>query len=122
MNEKALKFNNIKVNKKEFHKSKQGIDLDSVAVDQIVVSDKFKQSEEGYKYFIGYQEGEIVKPFCITLPQMSACIKYFENGGKNMSFLIKNDEVWEKFEEIWGVIKNKLGIKFNSKPIYEKNT
>ena len=36
------------------------------------------------------------------------------------SFLIKIDEVWEKYEEIWDVIKNKLGIKFHSEPIYEK--
>ena len=86
MKEKTLKFNNIKVNKKEFHKSQQAIDLDSVIVDQIVVFDKFEHSEEGYKYFIGYQEVEIVKPLCIILPQMSGCIKYFENGGKNMLF------------------------------------
>ena len=92
----------------------------SVNVDQIVVSDKFKHNNEGFKYFIGYQEGEIVKPLCIILPQMSGYIKYFENGGKNMSFLIKDDEVWEKYEQIWDVIKNKLGIKFHSKPIYEK--
>ena len=115
MNEKALKFNNIKINKKEFHKSKQAIDLDTVTVDKIVVSDKFKHSEEGYKYFIGYKEDEIIKPLCIILPQMNGYIKYFENGGKNMSFLIKNDEVWEKYEEIWDVIKNKLGIKFQTK-------
>ena len=37
-----------------------------------------------------------------------------------MSFVIKNDEVCEKYEEIWNVIKNKLGIKFHSEPIYEK--
>ena len=120
MNEKTLRFNNIRVNKKEFHKSKQAIDLDSVIGDQIVVSDKFKHSEEGYKYFIGYQEGEIDKTLCIILPQMNGYIKYFENGGKNMSFLIKNDEVWEKYEEIWDVIKNKLDIKFHSKPISKK--
>ena len=30
MGEKTLKFNNIKVNKKEFYKSKKAIDLDSV--------------------------------------------------------------------------------------------
>ena len=50
---------------------------------------------------------------------MSEYIKYFENGGKNMSFLIKDDEVWEKYN-IWDVIKNKLGIKLLSKPIYEQ--
>ena len=62
MSEKTLKFNNVRVNKKEFHKSKQPIDLDLVTVDQIVVSDKFKHSDEGFKYFIGYQDNEIIKP------------------------------------------------------------
>ena len=120
MSEKTLNFNNIRLNKEEFLKSKEPIDLMSVNVDQIVVSDKFKHSDEGFKYFIGYQEGEIVKPLCIILPQMSGYIKYFENGGKNMSFLIKDDEVWEKYEQIWDVIKNKLSIKFHSKPIYDQ--
>ena len=119
MSEKTLKFNNIKINKKEFHKSKQAIDLDSVTTDKIVVSDKCKHSEEGYKYFIGYEEDEIVKPLCIILPQMNGYIKYFDNGGKNMSFLIKNNEVLEKYEDIWNIIKNKLSIKFNREPIYE---
>ena len=86
---------------------------------QIVISDKFKHNNESFKYFIGYQEGEIVKPLCIILPQMSGYIKYFENGGKNMSFLIKDDEVWDKYDKIWDVIKDKLGIKFHSEPVYE---
>ena len=51
---------------------------------------------------------------------MNGYIKYFENGRKNMSFLIKNNEVWEKYEDIWDVIKNKQGIKFHSEPISEK--
>ena len=58
----------------------------SVNIVQIVISGKFKHSGEGFKYFIGYQEGEIVKPLCSILPQMSGYIKYFENRGKNMSF------------------------------------
>ena len=70
MSEKTLKFNNIRLNKKEFHKSKQPINLMSVNLDQIVVSDKFNHND-GFKYFIGYQKGEIVKPLCIILPQMS---------------------------------------------------
>ena len=65
MSQKTLKFNNIRLNKKEFHKSKKPIGLMSVIVDQIVVYDKFKHNKEGFKYFIGYQEGEIVKPLCI---------------------------------------------------------
>ena len=55
MSGNTLKFNNIKVNKKEFHKSKQAIDLSLVVVDQIVVPGKFKHSDDGFKYFIGHQ-------------------------------------------------------------------
>ena len=91
MTEKTLKFSNIRVNKKDFHKSKQSIDLN---VDQIVVSDKFKHSDDGFKYFIGYKEGEIVKALCIILPLMSGYIKYFEKGGKNMPFLLKMMMCW----------------------------
>ena len=120
MTKKTLKFNNVRVNKKKFHLSKEPIEIMSVNVDQIVVSDKFNHYNDGYKYFIGYQEGEIVKPLCIILPQMSGYIKYFEYGDMNMSFLIKNDEVWEKYKQIWGLIKNKLGIKFHSSPVHDK--
>ena len=71
----GLSIKNIRVNKKEFYKSKQTMDLMSLNVDQIVVSNKFKHSDEGYKYFIGYQEDKIVNPLCIILPQMSGYIK-----------------------------------------------
>ena len=50
---------------------------------------------------------------------MSGYIKYFENGGKNMSFLIKDDKVWDKYDKIWEVIKDKLVINFYSEPVYE---
>ena len=49
----TLKY--VRVNKKEFHKSQQPIDLYLVNVDQIVVSGKFKHSDDGFNYFIGYK-------------------------------------------------------------------
>ena len=112
MSEKILKFDNIRLDKIEFHKSKQLLNLNLVNVDQIVVSDKFKHSGNGFKYFIGYREGEIVKTLCIILPQMSWYIKYFESGDKNMSLMIKNDMCLDKYNEIWDKIKETLNIKF----------
>ena len=128
MSEKTLKIDNIRVNKKEFHKSKQSINLELVnqidqivtSVDQIVTSDKFKHSDDGFKYFICYKEGEIVKPLWIILPQMSGYIKYFENVGKNMSFMIKNDDVLNKCNEIRDKIKEKFNIKFHSTRVYNE--
>ena len=120
MTKKILKFNNIRINKEKFDMSTEPIDLVSVDIDQIVVSDKFNHINNGCRYFIGYQEGEIFKPLCIILPQMTGYVKYFEYGGMNMSFLITNDEVWEKYKQIWGLIKHKLGVKFHSLPIHDK--
>ena len=61
-----------------------------------------------------------VIPLCLLLPQMSDWIKYFENGGNNMSFKIEDDEVYLKYNEIWGKIKELLGgIKLSSDPIYD---
>ena len=57
-----------------------------VNVDQIVISDKFRHNNEGFKYFIGHQEGEIVIPLCIILLQMNGHIKYFEYVGKKCLF------------------------------------
>ena len=51
---------------------------------------------------------------------MSGYIKYFENGGKNISFMVKDDNVLDKYNKIWNVNKNKLNIKFHSKPVYNQ--
>ena len=63
MSEKTLKVNNNRLNKNEFHKSKEPIDLMSVNVDQIVVSDKLKHNNEGFKYFIGWNCETIIYYF-----------------------------------------------------------
>ena len=120
MSEKTLKFNNNRLNKEESDKSKQPIDLKSVNLDQIVVSDKFKHSDDGFKYFTGHQEDEVVKPLCINLPQMSRYIKYVKNGSNNMSFRIKGDNVLDKYNKVWDRIKEKLNIKVHSMPAFDE--
>ena len=51
---------------------------------------------------------------------MSGYIKYFENGSKSMSFMIKNDDVLDKYNETWGKIKKKLNIKLHSMSVYDE--
>ena len=55
----------LRLIKKKFHKS---IDLNLVDTNKVVISDKFKDSDDGFKYFIGYKEDDIVKPLSIILP------------------------------------------------------
>ena len=51
---------------------------------------------------------------------MTGYIKYFEKGGKNTSFMVTNEDVLDKYNKIWDKIKNKLGIQFHSKPVYDR--
>ena len=48
---------------------------------------------------------------------MTGYIKHFENGGKNMSFVTKDDYVLDKYIDIWDKIKEILNIKFHSMPV-----
>ena len=64
----------------------------------------------------------VIVPLCIILPTMSGWMKYFENGGKNMSFKMQDDKVYLKYNEVWNKIKELLGgLKFSSEPIYDDN-
>ena len=66
MSEKILKFGDVVVNKKKFHVSKQETALNLVDTDKIVVSDKFKHSDNGSKYFIGYKENDIFMHYIVS--------------------------------------------------------
>ena len=52
---------------------------------------------------------------CVILPQMSGYIKYFDDDGKNMSF-VTDDEVYKKYNEIWEVVRKLLKLKFTVNP------
>ena len=108
MSLKKIKFGDKEVNKKEFYSSKQAISLDSVDLDKIVVSSKWKISETTCKHLCGYLDNDTIQPLCFILPQMNGYIKYFDNGGKNMSFVMDDEKLYDKYNEIWKVIRKLL--------------
>ena len=106
-----------KVNKKEFYSSKQAISLDSVDLNKIVVSKKWKINDTTYKHICGYLNNDTIQPLCVILPQMDGYIKYFDDGGKNMSFVTDDEKIYKKYNEIWEVIRNLLKIDFTVNPV-----
>ena len=91
--------------------------LDSVDLSKIVVSSRWILNDTTYKYFCGYLNNDVIKPLCIILPQMNGYIKYFDDGGKNMSFVTDDEKVYEKYDGIWNVVKGLLKLKFTTSPI-----
>ena len=122
MSEQTLKFGENVVNKKDFHSSKQAIALDSVDSSKILVSYKFKLSDDSSKYFIGYSDGDVIRPLCIILSQMSGYMKYFDKGGKNISSKIEDESVHLKYTEIWNKIERLLGKSFIASLFMMTNT
>ena len=119
MSSQKMKFGDKEVDKKTFYSSKEAILLDSVDLSKIVVSSKWKLNDTTYKYFCGYLNNDVIKPLCVILLQMNGYIKYFDVGGKNMSFVTDDEKVYEKYDEISNVVKNllKLKLKFAASPI-----
>ena len=114
------------IQKSKYYSSKEAILLDSVDLSKIVVSSRWKLNDTTYKYFCGYLNNDttglssserIIKPLCVILPQMNGYIKYFDNGGKNMSFVTDDEKIYEKYNEIWNLVKNLLKLKFTTSPV-----
>ena len=91
--------------------------LDSVDLSKRVVSSRWELNDTTYKYFCGYLNNDVIKPLCVILPQMNGYIKYFDNCGKNMSFVTDDKEVYGKYDEIWNIVKSLLKLKFAASPI-----
>ena len=117
MSPKTIKFGDKEINRKEFYSSKQAIPLDSVDLNKIVISNKWKINDATYKYLCGYLNNDVIQPLCVILPQMNGNIKYFDDGGKNMSFVTDDEEIYEKYNETWKVVRKLLKLKFTVDPI-----
>ena len=117
MSLQKIKFGDKEVDKNKFYSSKEAILLDSIDLNKIVASSRWKLNDTTYKYFCGYLNNDVIKPLCVILPQMNGYIKYFDDGGKNMSFVTVDEKVYKKYDEIWNVVKGLLKLKFAASPI-----
>ena len=110
-----------KIKKSNFYKNKKVIKIDSIDVNKKLVS---KEEPYGlkklFKYFIGYNDNDVIRPLYIKLPQMIGYGKSFESN-MTMSFRISDKQLLKKYNEIWKEVKNSLKIKFDSEPVYGDN-
>ena len=108
MSLKKIKFGDREVYKKKFYSSKQAISLDSIDLNKIVVSKKWKINDTTYKYICGYLNNDTIQPLCVILPQMNGYVKYFDAD---------DEEIYKKYNEIWEVIRKLLGVDFTIDPV-----
>ena len=113
------KFGEIKIDKKEYHRSKKPIDLNLIDINNIVASDKIELGK-GDKYYIGCKDDEFIRPLCVIFLQISRSIKHFDDSSKKMWFLSENEEFVINCYKTWKIITNNYGYKLDIQPVYDK--
>ena len=74
-------------------------------------------TKNSFKYFIGYNDNDIIRPLCIKLPQMTGYVRKF-NENATMSFIVKDKQLLKNYTKIWEKIEKLMKINFESKPVY----
>ena len=118
MSGKNINFDDEKILKSYFYKNEKQFQIDDVNVNKILVSKKEPYgTKNALKYFIGYNDNDVIRPLCLRLPQMTGYAKKF-NEIVTMSFRANNKQLLKNYNKIWEKVEKLLRIDFESKPVY----
>ena len=97
---KNIEFGDKEIKKVDFYKNKKAIKIDDIYVNKILI---FKEepcgTKNSFKYFIGYNDNDVIRPLCMKLPQMIGYLGKFE-GNTTMSFKINDSKLLKKHNQI----------------------
>ena len=118
MSGKNISFDDKKIKKSDFCKNKKIFQIDDIDVNKILVSKKEPYGKKNaLKYFIGYNDNDVIRPLCLRLPQMTGYAKKF-NENVTMSFRANNKQLLKNYNKIWEKVEKLMRIDFESKPVY----
>ena len=126
MNGKNINFDNKNIKKSDFYnKNKKIFNIDDIDVNKILVSKKEQYGKyNSFKYFIGYNDNDVIRPLCLKLSQMTGYINEFDedkNKNKNkitMSLKVKDKQLLKNYNKIWKKTERLMSIDFDSRPTY----
>ena len=118
MSGKSINFDDKKIKTSDFYKNKKVFQIDNIDVNKILVSKKEPYgTKNSFKYFIGYNYNDVVRPLCVRLPQMTGYARKFDENA-TMSFRANNKQLLKNYNKIWEKVEKLLRIDFESKPVY----
>ena len=121
MSGKSIYFKDKKFNKSNFYKNKKLFNIHDLDVNKILVAKKESYgTKDSLKYFIGYNDDDVIRPLFIKHPQMIGYIKYFDSN-KTMSFKVSDNKLLKKYTKIWEKVSNLMNIKFDSDSVCGDN-
>ena len=112
------KFWRQKNKKSDSYKSKKINSIDDIDVNKILVSkNESYGTKNSFKYFIGYNNNDAIRPLCVRLPQMTGYARKFDENA-TISFRVNNKQLLKNYNKIWEKVEKLLKIDFGSKPVY----
>ena len=100
MSGKNINFNDKKIKKSIFYKNKAINNIEDINVNNILVSKKEPYgNKNSFKYFIGYNDSDIIRPICIRLSQMTGYVTKFD-GNATMSIIVNHKQLLKKYIKI----------------------
>ena len=93
MSGKNINFDGKKIKRSTFYRNKKIYSTDDVDVNNILVSKKESYgTKNSLKYFIGYNDNDVIRPLCIRLSQMTGYARKFDENA-TMSFIVKDKKL-----------------------------
>ena len=121
MSRKDINFEDEKINKSYFYKNKKLFNIYNLDVHKILVSKKESYgTNNSLKYFIRYNDDDVIRPLCIRLPQTIGYVKFFDSN-KTISFKVNDCKLLKKYNKILEKISNLMNIEFDSESVYGDN-
>ena len=118
MSEKNINFSDKKIRKSDFYKNKKINNIEDINVDNILVSKKEPYgTKNSFKYFIGYNDNDIIRPLCIKLSQKTGYVRKF-NENLTMSFRVNDKRLLKNYNKILEKVEKIMKMDFERKPVY----
>ena len=119
MSRSSIKFNSGKIQKSDFYKNKKNFNIDNIDVNTILVSKIETYGKyNSFKYFIGYNDNDVIRPLYLFLSQTTGYINKFDKNKITLSLMIRDLQLLKKYNKIRKKIKKLMKIDFNAKTTY----
>ena len=109
-----------KINKSNFYKNKKLFNIYDLDVNKILEKKESYGTKNSLKYFIGCNDDDVVRALCIKLPQIIGSVQQCDSN-KTMPFMVGDNKLIKKCNNMWEKISNLMKIEFDSEPVYDDN-
>ena len=117
MNGKNINFDNKNIKKSNFYnKNKKIFNIDEIDVIILVSKREEYGKYNSFKYFIGYNDNDVIRPLYLELSQMTGHINKFERN--KITLMVKDKQFLENCNKMWEKTERFMSIDFESETTY----